>query len=96
MDYGFTEEQKMIQELARKIAVEKALPLRAELDESGKFPWEVVKACAEANLTGIGIEEKYGGIGGGTMEYCIATEELSPSAPASLSLTRQQAWARCR
>lgn len=77
MDYGFTEEQKMIQELARKIAVEKALPLRAELDESGKFPWEVVKACAEANLTGIGIEEKYGGIGGGTMEYCIATEELS-------------------
>lgn len=77
MDYGFTEEQKMIQELARKIAVEKALPLRAELDESGKFPWEVVKSLAEANLTGIGIEEKYGGIGGGTLEYCIATEELS-------------------
>lgn len=77
MEYGFTEEQKMVQELARKIAVEKALPLRAELDESGKFPWEVVKSLAEANLTGIGIEEKYGGIGGGTLEYCIATEELS-------------------
>jgi butyryl-CoA dehydrogenase len=77
MDYGFTEEQKMIKELAKKIAMEKALPLRAELDESGHFPWEVVKACAEANLTGIGIEEKFGGIGGGTLEYCIATEELS-------------------
>jgi butyryl-CoA dehydrogenase len=77
MDYGFTEEQKMVQELARKIAVEKALPLRAELDETGRFPWEVVKALAEANLTGIAIEEKYGGIGGGTLEYCIATEELS-------------------
>jgi len=77
MDYGFTEEQLMIKDLARKIAEEKALPLRAELDESGKFPWEVVKACAEANLTGIGIEEKFGGIGGGTLEYCIATEELS-------------------
>jgi butyryl-CoA dehydrogenase len=77
MDYGFTEEQKMVQELARKIAVEKALPLRAELDETGHFPWEVVKALAESNLTGIGIEEKYGGIGGGTLEYCITTEELS-------------------
>jgi len=77
MDYGFTEEQKMVQELARKIAVEKALPVRAELDETGHFPWEVVKALAEANLTGIHIEEKYGGIGGGTLEYCIATEELS-------------------
>jgi butyryl-CoA dehydrogenase len=77
MDYGFTEEQKMVRELARKIAVEKALPIRAELDETGHFPWEVVKALAEANLTGICIEEKYGGIGGGTLEYCIATEELS-------------------
>ena len=77
MDYGFTEEQKMIQELARKIALEKALPIRAERDETGEFPWEVVKSLAEANLTGIGIEEKYGGIGGGTLEYCITTEELS-------------------
>jgi butyryl-CoA dehydrogenase len=77
MDYGFTEEQVMIRDLARKIAVEKALPIRAHLDETGEFPWEVVKACAEANLTGIGIDEKYGGIGGGTLGYCIATEELS-------------------
>ena len=58
MDYGLTEEQKMIQDLARKIAVEKALPLREELDISGEFPWTVVKALAESNLTGIGIEEK--------------------------------------
>jgi len=77
MDYGLTEEQLMIKELARKIAIEKALPIRAELDETGEFPWTVVKACAEANLTGIGIDEKYGGIGGGTLEYCIATEEIS-------------------
>lgn len=77
MDYGFTEEQIMIRDLARKIALEKALPIRAHLDETGEFPWEVVKACAEANLTGIGIDEKYGGIGGGTLGYCIATEELS-------------------
>ena len=77
MDYGMTEEQKMIQDLAKKIAVEKALPLREELDISGEFPWTVVKALAESNLTGIGIEEKYDGIGGGTFEYCIATEELS-------------------
>ena len=62
MDYGFTEEQLMIRDLARKIAVEKALPVRAEYDETGHFPWDIVKACAEANLTGIGIEEKFGGM----------------------------------
>jgi butyryl-CoA dehydrogenase len=77
MDYGMNEEQKMIQDLAKKIAVEKALPLREELDISGGFPWPVVKALAESNLTGIGIEEKYEGIGKGVFEYCIVTEQLS-------------------
>ena len=77
MDYGMNEEQKMIQDLAKKIAVEKALPLREELDISGEFPWPVVKALAESNLTGIGIEEKYEGIGKGVFEYCIVTEQLS-------------------
>ena len=43
MDYFFTPEQKMIQDLARKVAEEKMLPVRAELDEKEEFPWEIVK-----------------------------------------------------
>ena len=38
MDYFLTEEQKEIQELTRRIAEEKVLPVRAELDEKEKFP----------------------------------------------------------
>lgn len=77
MEYGFTEEQKMIKDLARKIAVEKVLPLRAELDEKGEFPWEIMKIFAEADLCGLYIPEAYGGFGGGELEFCIATEEIS-------------------
>ena len=41
MDYFFTPEQKMIQDLARKVA-ERMVPVRAELDEKEAFQWEIV------------------------------------------------------
>jgi alkylation response protein AidB-like acyl-CoA dehydrogenase len=77
LDYFLTPEQKSIQDLARKIAVEKVLPVRAELDEKEEFPWEIIKVCADAGLLGISIEEEYGGFGGGVLENCLAVEEMS-------------------
>lgn len=76
MDYFLTSEQKMIQDLARKVA-EKMLPVRAELDEKEEFPWEIVKISAEAGLMGVPMPEEYGGFGGGILEYCLVAEELS-------------------
>jgi alkylation response protein AidB-like acyl-CoA dehydrogenase len=77
LDYFLTAEQQMIQNLARKIAVEKLLPVRAELDEREEFPWEIVKICAEAGLMGVSMPEEYEGFGGGILEYCLVAEELS-------------------
>ena len=67
----------MIQNLARKVAQEKVLPVRAELDEKEEFPWDLMKVCAEAGLFGVSIDEAYGGFGGGVLENCLAVEELS-------------------
>ena len=77
MDYFLTPEQVMIRDLARKIAVEKAAPVRAELDEKEEFPWEIVKISAEAGLMGVSMPEEYEGFGGGILEYCLVAEELS-------------------
>ncbi len=67
----------MIQDLARKVAEEKMLPVRAELDEKEEFPWEIVKISAEAGLMGVSMPEEYEGFGGGILEYCLVAEELS-------------------
>jgi butyryl-CoA dehydrogenase len=67
----------MIQGLARKVAEEKMLPVRAELDEKEEFPWEIVKISAEAGLMGVSMPEEYEGFGGGILEYCLVAEELS-------------------
>ena len=77
MDYLLTEEQIMIRDLARQIAVEKVVPVRAELDELNKFPSDIMKALAQADLFGLYIPEEYGGLGKKSLELCIAVEELS-------------------
>ena len=79
MEYFLTEEQQMLKELARKIAEEKVMPVRAELDEKEEFPWEIMHTCAEAGLFGVFIPEEYGGFGGGVLDNCLVVEELSRS-----------------
>ncbi len=77
MDYFLTEDQMMIKDLARQIAEEKVIPVREELDEKEEFPWEVMNVLAQSDLFGLFIPEEYGGLGKGSLELCIAVEELS-------------------
>ena len=77
IDYLLTEEQQMIRDLARQITDEKIRPVAAEHDKSEKFPWEIMKVMAQSDLFGVYIEQKYGGLGGGVFELCLATEEFS-------------------
>jgi butyryl-CoA dehydrogenase len=77
LDYFLTPEQKMIRDLARKVAEERMRPVRAELDEKEEFPWEIVRVSAEAGLMGVSMPEEYEGFGGGILEYCLVAEELS-------------------
>ena len=67
----------MIRDLARKVAQEKVIPIRAELDEKEEFPSEIMKVCADAGLFGVCFPEEYGGFGGGVFENCLAVEEMT-------------------
>ncbi|MCL6589599.1 MAG: acyl-CoA dehydrogenase [Firmicutes bacterium] len=77
MDYFLTEEQQMIKDLARRIADEKIAPKAAYYDETGEFPWDMMKILAESDLFGVYLPEEYGGMGGGVFEQCLVVEELS-------------------
>ena len=77
MEYFLTEQQKLIQDIARRIAEERIVPVRAELDEKEEFPWAIVKDMADADLFRLFIPEEYDGLGEGTLSLCIAVEELS-------------------
>lgn len=77
MDYFLTETQQMIRDVARQIAEERLAPIAAELDETERFPREIIEILAQADLAGVLIPEEYGGLGGGVLENCLVVEELS-------------------
>ncbi len=77
MQYELTEEQKMLQDMVRRLAREQVEPGAAKRDETGKFDWEMVKLLRENGLLGIDYPEAYGGSGAGILSLAIAVEELA-------------------
>ncbi len=77
MEYFLSEQQQTIKSLARRVAEERILPVRAELDEKEEFPWAVMKALADADIFRVFVPEEYEGLGGGCLELCLVVEELS-------------------
>jgi butyryl-CoA dehydrogenase len=77
MVFDLTEEQRMIQEMARSFAQKEVLPKAAELDETGRFPEELVRKMADLGLMGVAVPEEYGGAGMDNICYVIAMEEIA-------------------
>lgn len=75
----FTEEQLTIQELLRDfVKREITHEVAIHWDELALHPKDLVdKMKRELGLNGIMIPEQYGGLGMGSVEQCILTEELS-------------------
>ncbi len=86
MDLSLSEEQRMIQELARDFARKELAPGAAERDRSGEFPHEIIRKLGQVGLLGLTIPEEYGGCAADTVSYCLAIEEIARVC-ASTSLT---------
>jgi alkylation response protein AidB-like acyl-CoA dehydrogenase len=82
VDFSLTEEQRAIQETAREFARREVDPIVEEIDESQKFPREVIRKAGELGFLGIIFPEEYGGAGLGYTEYVIIVTELSRVDPS--------------
>lgn len=77
MDFNFTEEQLMIQDVARRIAQEKIAPTAAEHDAAGEFPMDNMKVLGENGMMGIEVPAEYGGAGMDPIAYTLAMIEVA-------------------
>ncbi len=68
IDFELTEEQRMIQDVARKFAKEEVAPRCDEWVEEDVFPYDLNTRVAELGLPGIMIPEEYGGSGQGCLD----------------------------
>lgn len=74
---NFTDEQKMVRDMARKFASEVLAPKAAHYDELELFPSEHLPKLAELGLMGMMVDPKYGGSGLDMFSYVLALEEVS-------------------
>ncbi|MCH7811404.1 MAG: acyl-CoA dehydrogenase family protein [Chloroflexi bacterium] len=77
MDFQLSEEQRLIQETARRIAKERIAPRAAEIDEQGEYPHDIFEAFRDVGLLGLTLPQKYGGTGAGTLALALAVEEAA-------------------
>jgi alkylation response protein AidB-like acyl-CoA dehydrogenase len=91
MQYGLTEEQRMLQNMVRRLTKERVEPGAGRRDAEGEFSWEMVDLLRENGLYGIDFPETYGGSGAGMIAMAIAIEELSKvDASAGLLIADQE------
>jgi len=77
MNFELNENQKLIQETARRYAQERIEKIAGEIDRTGEFPKEIIKEMAEMGFMGMIIPEEYGGAGLDFTSLAIAVEEIS-------------------
>ncbi|XP_050683457.1 probable medium-chain specific acyl-CoA dehydrogenase, mitochondrial isoform X1 [Leptidea sinapis] len=78
MCFELNDEQKALQDLARKFTKEEITPVAAQYDKSGEYPWPIVKKAWEIGLMNGHVPEHCGGMGNfGVFEECLIGEEMT-------------------
>src|SRR2546428_8234440 len=74
--FYLTEEQRMIRDLARKVARDRIAPHAAHYDETESYPTESMQALVDSGLFGVWVPEEYGGTNMGCLPLALVAEGL--------------------
>ncbi len=76
MDFSLSEQEKMLQRMARDFAIKSVKPLAAEIDASGQFPLALAGEMGKRGYQGLPYPAQYGGGGVGYLGYTLVLEQL--------------------
>jgi len=77
VDIRLSDEQETFRKTVEQFARTVVAPRAEEMDESGEFPYDIVRQMGELGLFGLPFPEEYGGMGGDYFTLCLALEELA-------------------
>ena len=83
---NFNEEQLAFRESIRRMVEKHVAPIAAEIDETDRFPTELLPIFGGMGLMQLWVPEEYGGPNGNLTLMCMAREEISRVSPACGSL----------
>ncbi len=93
--FDLTDDQREIQDLARRFTADRITPFAAEWDEKHIFPRETIKAAAELGFAAIYVSEESGGINLGRLEAALIMEAMAYGCPATsafISIHNMASW----
>jgi alkylation response protein AidB-like acyl-CoA dehydrogenase len=93
--FDLTDEQREIQELARRFTADRITPFAAEWDEKHIFPRDTIREAAELGFAAIYVSEESGGIALGRLEAALIMEAMAygcPSTSAFISIHNMASW----
>lgn len=76
MDFSLSEQETMLQNLAREFAVKEVAPQAAEIDRTAEFPIELAREIGKRGFTGLPYPDKYGGSAAGYVSFVLVLEQL--------------------
>jgi alkylation response protein AidB-like acyl-CoA dehydrogenase len=76
-EFQFTEEQRMLRDMARDFVINEIKPIAAQIDIEEKIPEELRIKLGELGFLGVSFPEEYGGGGFGEVGYCLMQEEIA-------------------
>jgi acyl-CoA dehydrogenase len=74
--FQLTDEQQMLQKMARDFTAKEIIPVAAAYDEQAKFPDHIFRKAFDLGLVNLNIPAAYGGVGATAFEECLVAEEL--------------------
>jgi alkylation response protein AidB-like acyl-CoA dehydrogenase len=78
MYQAFTEDQIQIRDLVREFTKKEITPVAHEFDERNEHPKDLINRMRkELGINGLTIPVEFGGMGYGSVEQCLVTEEMS-------------------
>lgn len=86
MDFSYSDEQLMLQDVARRIAKEKIAPSAEHFDATGEYPLENIRLLGENGLMGIEVPVEYGGSGMDPVSSVLAIIEVSAADAAHATI----------
>jgi alkylation response protein AidB-like acyl-CoA dehydrogenase len=86
VDFSFSDEQLMLQDVARRIAKEKIAPSAEHFDATGEYPLENIRLLGENGLMGIEVPVEYGGSGMDPISSVLAIIEVSAADAAHATI----------
>jgi acyl-CoA dehydrogenase len=76
ISFELTDEQKMLQKLARDFAATEIIPVAEHYDRTAEFPIDIINKGREIGLVNLNIPLDYGGPGASIMDEVLVQEEL--------------------